>query len=87
MMCSTPSFILMQPNTLTIIQKIRAFRAETKLPICFTLDAGPNVHVLYPKNIADKAMSFIKNELEQYCENAYLIEDEVGNGAEKLVNI
>ncbi|MGB1204870.1 MAG: diphosphomevalonate/mevalonate 3,5-bisphosphate decarboxylase family protein [Chitinophagales bacterium] len=86
MMCSTPSFILMQPNTLTIIQKIRAFRAETKLPICFTLDAGPNVHVLYPKNIADKAMLFIKNELAQYCENAYIIEDEVGNGAEKMVN-
>ena len=54
MMCSTPSFILMQPNTLTIIQKIRAFRAETKLPICFTLDAGPNVHILYPKILPTK---------------------------------
>jgi len=87
MMCSTPSFILMQPNTLTIIQKIRAFREETKLPICFTLDAGPNVHVLYPKNIAPEIKVFIKNELEQYCENAYIIEDEVGNGAERIVNI
>jgi diphosphomevalonate decarboxylase len=26
------------------------FRAATKIPVCFTLDAGANVHVLYPEN-------------------------------------
>ena len=48
MMTSDPSYILMTPNTLDIIQRIRDFRERTQLPVCFTLDAGPNVHVLYP---------------------------------------
>jgi diphosphomevalonate decarboxylase len=45
-------FHLMKPNTLQIINAIWKFRTETKTPVCFTLDAGANVHVLYPKTIA-----------------------------------
>lgn len=51
MMTSMPYFILMKPNTLEIINKIWNFRNETQIPVCFTLDAGANVHVLYPKTI------------------------------------
>ncbi len=43
MMTSMPYFILMKPNTLEIINKIWKFRAETQIPVCFTLDAGANV--------------------------------------------
>jgi len=50
MMTSLPYFILMKPNTLKIINKIWSFRQQTGLPISFTLDAGANVHVLYPEN-------------------------------------
>ena len=60
MMCSNPSYILMKPNTLNLINEIRAFREETKIPLCFTLDAGPNVHLLYPENEADKVENYIK---------------------------
>ena len=49
MMTSMPYFILMKPNTLEIINKIWKFRNETQIPVCFTLDAGANVHVLYPE--------------------------------------
>ena len=49
MMTSEPNYILMQPDTLKIIQNIRKLRKETGLPVCFTLDAGANVHVLYPE--------------------------------------
>ena len=48
MMSSDPYFILMKPNTLQIINKLWEFRAKTGLHICFTLDAGANVHVLFP---------------------------------------
>src|SRR5690606_35440219 len=48
MMTSLPYFILMKPNTLEILNKIWKFRAETNLHIGFTLDAGANVHILYP---------------------------------------
>ena len=63
MMCSSPSFILMKPNTLGIINEIRAFRNETQIPLCFTLDAGPNVHLLYPESEAEKVKHFINDNL------------------------
>jgi diphosphomevalonate decarboxylase len=81
MMTSMPYFILMKPNTLEIINKIWKFRAETKLPICFTLDAGANVHILYPINYNVKILQFIKNELVGYCQNGQYICDEIGFGA------
>ncbi|MBT8296035.1 MAG: diphosphomevalonate decarboxylase, partial [Gramella sp.] len=63
MMSSLPYFILMKPNTLEIINKIWSFRKSTDIPVCFTLDAGANVHVLYPENHESKILEFINNEL------------------------
>jgi diphosphomevalonate decarboxylase len=85
MMTSMPYFILMKPNTLTIINKIWEFRKTTKLPIAFTLDAGANVHVIYPHKDAKVILEFIKNELVAYCENGHYICDEIGNGANQLL--
>jgi diphosphomevalonate decarboxylase len=59
MMTSMPYFILMKPNTLEIT--IWKFRNDTKTPVCFTLDAGANVHVLYPENDSEKVLQFITN--------------------------
>lgn len=84
MMCSSPSFILMAPSTLSLIEKIRRFREESKLPVYFTLDAGPNIHLLYPKNIAKKVDQFIYAELEQHCESGKMIHDNVGKGPKKM---
>ena len=85
MMCSNPSFILMKPNTLRIMEAIRRFRNETQIPLCFTLDAGPNVHLLYPENEAKEVENFIKNELVAYCNEGRWIADYVGDGPKKLV--
>ena len=84
MMTSMPYFILMKPNTLEIINKIWKFRNETKIPVCFTLDAGANVHVLYPENVSVETMQFIKDELVGYCQNGQYICDEIGLGSKKL---
>lgn len=81
MLTSMPYFILMKPNTLQIINAIWKFRNETKIPVCFTLDAGANVHVLYPENVSLNVLQFIKNELVGYCQNGQYICDEIGNGA------
>ena len=48
MMASSPYFVLMQPQTLAVLNEVWAFREATHLPLCFTLDAGANVHLLYP---------------------------------------
>lgn len=83
MMSSRPYFILMKPNTLEIINRIWEFRKETGLPVCFTLDAGANVHVLYPEKSKTKVFEFIKNELVAYCENEQYLCDRVGQGAKQ----
>ncbi len=84
MMCSNPSYILMEEGSLSVIRKIRQFRQETGIPIFFTLDAGPNVHVLYPDAYKDKASEFIDHELKPYCVSGRIIRDMCGVGPEKL---
>ena len=84
MMCSMPYFILMKPNTLEIINKIWSFRTKTKSNICFTLDAGANVHVLYPENEKESVLKFIKNELVAFCQNGQYICDQIGFGSKKV---
>src|SRR5690606_34388256 len=61
MMTGNPYFMLMKPNTLEIINKIWEFRRATQIPVCFTLDAGANVHVLYPGKEKEQVMQFIKD--------------------------
>ena len=84
MMSSSPYFILMKPNTLEIINKIWAFRAQTGLYICFTLDAGANVHVLFPETEAKEIQEFIKSDLTMHCQNGHFIEDKLGQGAQPI---
>ncbi|WP_036380286.1 diphosphomevalonate/mevalonate 3,5-bisphosphate decarboxylase family protein [Muricauda sp. MAR_2010_75] len=86
MMTSMPYFILMKPDTLEIINKIWEYRKESKVPICFTLDAGANVHVLYPESVKEKAIQFIQNELVVHCEKGHYICDRIGIGAKKIMD-
>jgi diphosphomevalonate decarboxylase len=81
MLSSSPYFILMKPNTLEIIQRIFAFRKRTNARICFTLDAGANVHVLYPESEKTIGLQFIKDELVELCQNNQYICDQLGRGA------
>jgi diphosphomevalonate decarboxylase len=81
MMTSIPYFILMKPNTLHIINAIWKYRNETKIPVCFTLDAGANVHVLYPENVKEIVLQFIKDKLVGYCQNGQYICDQIGLGS------
>ena len=84
MMTSNPYFILMKPNTLQIIEKVWEYRKKHNLNLTITLDAGANVHLLYPKSETKQAMALIKNTLIDFCENNGYICDEVGKGSEEL---
>lgn len=86
MMTSRPYFMLMKPNTLEIINCIWRFRRESNIPVCFTLDAGANVHVLYPESHRGRVMEFIKSELVGYCQNGQYICDSIGSGASAIDN-
>ncbi len=84
MMTSNPYFLLMKPNTISIIEKVWEFRKETEIQTCFTLDAGPNIHLLYPDKNKNEVRSFIESELMLFTVNNTVIHDIVGNGPEKL---
>ena len=77
MATSTPSYRLMEPNTIKIIDLVKRYRLETGTKVCFTLDAGPNVHVLYPDTCEQAVKQFIKDELLQYCHEYKWIDDKV----------
>ncbi len=82
MMTSHPSYLLMEANSLAAIHKIRAFRAATNVPLYFSLDAGPNLHLLYPDANKKEVQNFIQQELQALCEDGKYITDIVGQGAE-----
>lgn len=84
MMTSNPYYLLLKPNTIQIIDRIFEYRESTGIPVCFTLDAGPNVHLLYPEKVEDEVKSFIKDELMQFSYKQMIIEDRVGEGPVKL---
>src|SRR3990170_7453661 len=84
MMMSSKPYLLMQPETVSIINDIWKFRMESNIPLCFTLDAGPNVHLLYPDEYKSAVQNFIQSDLLRYCQDGIFILDEVGNGPIKL---
>ncbi len=53
MMTSDPPLYYWQPGTIEVINAVQRWRQEG-LPVCFTIDAGPNVHVICPAEAADK---------------------------------
>lgn len=80
MLSSIPGFLLMNQQTMDIIQRIRDFRHETNLKITFTLDAGPNVHLLYDEAEEDPVKKFIENQLKPLTDNHSIIYDQMGDG-------
>ena len=84
MMSSHPSYTLIEPNTLQIIGALREYREQTGHAVHFTLDAGPNVHVLYPDSIADEVRAFIRQDLLVFCDGEMYLADRVGTGPQQL---
>ncbi|MDP3643420.1 MAG: diphosphomevalonate decarboxylase [Bacteroidota bacterium] len=81
MMTSYPSFILLKPNSLELISRIRRFRDKSGIPVCFTIDAGPNIHLLYFEENELDVKAFIEEELLVFCENGKWIDDRIGEAS------
>ncbi len=84
MMTSNPPYILMRPNSLKMIELVQQFRKDQNVPVYFSLDAGPNLHLLYPETEKEQVMAFIQSELVPLCENGEYIADQVGKGPLEL---
>jgi len=85
MMTSDPSFILLAPQSLEVIKRVRDYRAQSKLPLYFTIDAGPNIHLIYPEQHAEEIQNFINAELADLCEGKSFINDKCGSGT-RIIN-
>ena len=83
MMSSNPGYILLRADTIKIINRIRAFRELSCSTLCYTLDAGPNVHLIYHDKDKAEVEEFITEELLLYCNDNYRIDDRIGSGPVK----
>lgn len=81
MMTSRPGYILLEPGSLEIIRLVRLFRRESGVPVYFTIDAGPNMHLIYPDEAHAKVEAFVRHELLRHTEQgAGVIWDQLGAG-------
>lgn len=77
MMTSRPPLFYWLPPTLTIMDAVRQWRAEG-LQVCYTLDAGPNVHCICVKSAADE----VKQRLSSMSEVMNVLAAPAGGGAQ-----
>jgi len=75
MMSSSPRLLYWEPATLAIMSKVQTWRAEG-LQACYTIDAGPNVHVLCPQELADE----VQAQLQTMEEIKILFRSPAGEG-------
>lgn len=77
MMSGQPSALYMQPGTIELIHAVRTWREYDGLPVYFTLDAGPNMHVLCESGHAPE----VRRRIEKLVPRVEIIENRAGPGA------
>ena len=81
MMTSTPPLFYWEPQSLEVMRAVKRWRGQG-IPVCYTLDAGPNVHVICLSSVSEK----IKNNLVQMSSIQRIIIAKPGSGAIVLAN-
>ncbi len=76
MMSGEPSALYLQPDTVRLVHAVRAWRDEG-LPVYFTLDAGPNLHVLCEGDRCHE----VEARLRELAPTAQLLVNRPGPGA------
>ena len=80
MMTSHPALFYWKAATMTVMQAVQAARAKG-LPVCYSIDAGPNVHVITEANRARRTVALLRS-LPEVKE---VLTAQVG-GAAELIN-
>jgi diphosphomevalonate decarboxylase len=76
MATSSPSHTYLEAATVAIIEWLRGLRIREQAPVYFTLDAGPNVHLIVEPAYLSTLLQHLSHDFSQY----EVIVDEVGNG-------
>ena len=77
MMTSNPPLFYWQPISLTVMEAVRRWRKKEGLAVCYTLDAGPNVHCICLASDADA----VSSRLRQLSPQIEILQSGVGGGA------
>ena len=77
MVNSPQPYTLMNNNTWNIVHKIRELRRQFHLKWTYTLDAGPNVHLLFPATEKEKTEELLDEHIKQYCVENQIIKDQI----------
>ena len=80
MMTSSPWYMLLSANSISAINAIKKFRLNSGVEICFTIDAGPNIHILYTEKYKIQVQNFIEEKLKVLCTEGKVIHDKIGDG-------
>lgn len=83
MLMGDSPFFLIEPETIKLINYIQNYREKTKAQIYFTLDAGPNVHLLYPQTFDQEVKEISKLFLSEGWIKS-VIHDHAGDGVKYL---
>jgi diphosphomevalonate decarboxylase len=59
MMTSRPPLLYWQATTVTAMHEVSAAR-KAGMPVCYTVDAGPNVHVICERTREDQAAALLR---------------------------
>lgn len=81
MMTSRPALLYWQPATIQIMQNVHQWRKQG-LPVSYTIDAGPNVHVICPSEAAQTVI----NRLNQMEGVLRVLSAHPGGGAQIVPN-
>jgi len=79
MMTSKPALFYWEPQTIEVMRAVRNWRGQG-IPACYTLDAGPNVHIICLSSASDK----IQRNLAQMNFIQQVIVSKPGAGAASL---
>jgi diphosphomevalonate decarboxylase len=81
MMTSTPALHYWKPESLSVMNAVRQWRGDG-LPVCYTVDAGPNVHVI----CTDSEVHTVDKRLREIKGVTDVLVARAGGGAKILQN-
>jgi diphosphomevalonate decarboxylase len=81
MMTSTPALHYWKPASLSVMNAVRQWREEG-LPACYTVDAGPNVHVMCPES----EVHIVEEKLKEISGVSDVLVARAGGAAKIVVN-
>lgn len=84
MMASEYPVLLLAPETIQFINDFDDFRKGKSLKAAYTIDAGPNIHLLYANDQREIIQDFISGWVMDSKLDMDVIDDECGHGSQQL---